>query len=254
MIASLGPLPYRSCFASRVNDARRFTTIGENRLLSEFPGGVRDELARQSVKLALGLRAQLFKPGEKIAHVYFPFSGVMSLVIRMRDGGAVELATVGNEGFVGHPILLGADRSPTEAFCQVSGEVLKVPVEAFRQALRDEKVDDTMLRYTQALVNQISQSTACNQLHSVQERMCRWLLLTHDRVGSDEMHLTQEFLAQMLGVRRPSVTVVAGMLQQAKLIEYRRGRITVLDREGLEEGACECYEVVRKEFERLFGR
>ena len=236
-----------------MNDARRFAKTGENRLLSAMPSRARQQLQREVEKLSLGIRDQLFKPDQKITHVYFPLSGVMSLVIRMQDGLAVEVATIGNEGFVGTPVFLGAERSPTEAFCQVPGEVLKLPVEVFKSALKNEKVNDVVRRHTQALVNQISQSTACNHLHSVQERMCRWLLMTHDRVGSDELNLTQEFLAQMLGVRRPSVTVVAGILQQAKLIEYRRGRVKILDREGLEEGACECYEVVRREFERLFG-
>jgi CRP-like cAMP-binding protein len=236
-----------------MNKARDFAKQGENRLFNCFPAGIRDTLTRQGERLSLEIRHHLLKRDAEISHVYFPLSGVMSLVIRMSDGIAVEVATIGNEGLVGTPVFLGADSSPTEAFCQVPGEVLKVPVAAFKRALADEKVDDLVRRYTQALVNQISQSTACNHLHSVQERMCRWLLMTHDRVNGTDLNLTQEFLSQMLGVRRPSVTVVAGILQQAKLIEYRRGRIKILDRDGLEEGACECYRIVRDEFERLFG-
>lgn len=233
--------------------AKVFERQGENRLLACLGREDRDALTDGAEKIPLGIRAMLYKPDESIRHVYFPLSGVLSLVIRMQDRVAVEVATVGNEGFVGTPVFLGADRSPTEAFAQVPGESLRVPVESFRTAMQRPDVNDLLRRHTQALMNSISQSTACNHLHSVQERMCRWLLMTHDRVGGDELHLTQEFLSQMLGVRRPSVTVVAGVLQQAKLIEYRRGRITVLDRDGLEEGSCECYEVVRNEFERLFS-
>lgn len=237
-----------------MNFARTFVKPGQNRLLASLPEDARQALVREATKESLGIKDSLFQAGEKITHVYFPLGGVMSLVIRMSDGIAVEVATIGNEGFVGSPVFLGAQSSPTEAFCQVPGDVLKLPVEGFISALqcRPELVE-VIRRYTQALMNQISQSTACNHLHSVQERMCRWLLMTHDRVGVDELNLTQEFLSQMLGVRRPSVTVVAGMLQHAKLIEYRRGCIKILDREGLEGGACECYRVVREEFERLFS-
>lgn len=234
--------------------ARTFTKQGQNRLLASLPDEAREALTRGATRESLGIKDSLFKANERITHVYFPLGGVMSLVIRMSDGIAVEVATIGNEGFVGSPVFLGAESSPTEAFCQVPGEVLKLPVEAFISALqRRPELVEVIRRHTQALINQISQSTACNHLHSVQERMCRWLLMTQDRVGRDQLNLTQEFLAQMIGVRRPSVTVVAGILQQAKLIEYRRGRVTVLDREGLEEAACECYRVVREEYERLFS-
>ena len=232
--------------------ARVFERQGENRLLAQLRRENCDALKEDAETISLGLKEMLFKPDEPIRHVYFPLTAVLSLVIRMHDGLAVEVATVGNEGFVGVPVFLGAERSPTEAFCQVPGESLRVPVERFKQAIVRPEVNALLRRYTQAYVNQVSQSTACNHLHSVQERMCRWLLMTHDRVGTDELILTQEFLSQTLGVRRPSVTVVAGVLQQARLIDYRRGRITILDRQGLEQGACECYRVVREEFERLF--
>jgi CRP-like cAMP-binding protein len=136
----------------------------------------------------------------------------------------------------------------------VPGEALRMRTDHFRaEIINGGPLPELIRRYTQAMVNQISQSVACNHLHSVQERMCRWLLMTHDRVGADEFPLTQEFLAQMLGVRRPSVTVVAGILQQAGLIRYRRGRIAILDRAGLEAASCECYGVVRREFDRLLG-
>jgi CRP-like cAMP-binding protein len=238
-----------------MNRARMFATQGENRLLESLSSGARDALARGAKKTSLGIRDQVFKTDDAITHVYFPLSGVISLVIRMSDGPVVEVATIGNEGFVGTSVVLGVERSPTEAFCQVPGQALVLPVEAFKHALSAHaELSDLALRYTQALIAQISQSTACNHLHSVQERMCRWLLMTHDRVDGEELQLTQDFLSQMLGVRRPSVTVVAGMLQQAGLIDYRRGRIKVLDREGLEKGSCECYHVMRREYDRLFGQ
>ena len=234
--------------------AREFTTSGRSRLLQALPEAARSGIEAASERVSLGLKAILYEPNAPITHVYFPLSGVMSLVIEMQDGEVVEVATVGNEGFVGSPVFLGTDRSPTKAFAQVPGEVLKVAVEDFKRELQEQPaLHELIRRYTQALMNQISQSTACNHLHSIQERMCRWLLMTHDRVGADQFSLTQEFLSQMLGVRRASVTVVAGILQQARLIEYQRGRIKVLNRAGLEEGACECYRVVRDEYDRLLG-
>lgn len=166
----------------------------------------------------------------------------------------MEVGTVGNEGIVGVPVFLGAERSPARSFCQVAGQAMKMRVDAFKRSLQEcPELNEVVRRYVQATINQFSQSTACNHAHSVQQRMCRWLLMTHDRVGADEFHLTQEFLAQMLGVRRPSVTVAAGILQKAGLISYQRGRIRIADRAGLEAGACECYEVVRQEFDRLFS-
>src|SRR5262249_23637303 len=188
-----------------------------------------------------------------IEHVYFPLSGVMSLVVQMADNATVEVGTIGNEGMVGTPVLLGVDRSPTKAFCQVPGECLRMSIAEFKQEIEAEDgVFRRLLnRYAQALINQISQSVGCNHLHSVEERTCRWLLMTHDRVGKDEFLLTQEFLAQMLGVRRSSVTVAAGLLEKAGLITYKRGRIRVLDRERLEQASCECYRIVSREYERL---
>ena len=223
-------------------------------MLSALPRRIQARLIAATERVALGLRDALYEAGKPISHVYFPLSGVMSLVIEMNDKATIEVGTIGNEGMVGTPILLGVDRSPTRAFSQVPGEVLKMKADTFKAVLAAHpQFRDRMERYMQSLVNLISQSTACNHAHSIEQRMCRWLLMCHDRVGSDQLLLTQEFLSQMLGVRRPSVTVVAGLLQQARLIEYSRGKITVLNRRGLESGSCECYEVVRTEYERLMG-
>jgi CRP-like cAMP-binding protein len=172
----------------------------------------------------------------------------------MADGRAVEFGTVGNEGMIGLPLFLGADRSPHRAFTQVPGDALRMRAEDFREEMgRQGQLAGLLRRYNQALMNQMAYSVACNRLHSVEERMCRWLLMTHDRVGADRFPMTQEFLAQMLGVRRPSVTVVAGVLQKAGLIAYARGWVVILDRAGLEAASCECYRVVRDDFERLLG-
>lgn len=226
---------------------------GENALLAALPPGERDRLPTERV--SLGIKHVVYEPNGPIEHVYFPLTGVMSLVIVMSDGLAVEAATVGNEGMVGLAVFLGAETSPHRAFSQIPGEALRATAEDFRaEVARGGALDAVMRRYNQALVNQMSYSVACNRLHSVEERMCRWLLMTHDRVGADRFPLTQEFLAQMLGVRRPSVTVTAGVLQKAGFIAYTRGNVVILNRPGLEESSCECYRVVRDEFARLLGR
>jgi CRP-like cAMP-binding protein len=225
---------------------------GENALLSALPPEERRRLPLEPV--AQGLREVVYEPNGPITHVYFPLSGVFSLLVHMADGLAVEAGTVGNEGMVGLPVFLGAETSPHQAFAQVAGDSLRMRTEDFKGALRrDGPLHEVLQRYNQALMNQMAYSVACNRLHSVEERMCRWLLMTHDRVGADRFPLTQEFLAQMLGVRRPSVTVVAGVLQKAGLIAYARGWVLILDRAGLEASSCECYRVVRDEFDRLLG-
>jgi CRP-like cAMP-binding protein len=224
----------------------------ENRLLQVLPKSVRDELQSKLVDVSFEVPATLYKANEPIDHVYFPRSGVYSLVIIMEDERTVEVGTVGNEGMLGTPLFLGAKKSPTQCFAQVAGKAYVMEAEYFGEEMSKEgPLYDIVRRYTQALLNLVSQSAACNHLHSIEERMCRWLLMCQDRIGSDYLPLTQEFLAQMLGVRRPSVTVVAGILQKAGLIIYSRGLVTVLDRKGLEAASCECYRVVRDEFDRL---
>jgi CRP-like cAMP-binding protein len=237
-----------------MDQSRRFVIPGHNRLLSALSRDLQIRLLPRMEKISLPIRQVLYEADTPIAHVYFPVSGVMSLVISLKGGDSVEVATIGNEGMVGIAVFLGAERSPAKAFCQVAGQALKMRSDSFRRALEEHaELADVVRRYTQGMVNQISQTTACNHVHSVQARMCRWLLMTHDRVGADEFHLTQEFLAQMLGVRRPSVTVAAGLLQKAGLIRYQRGRIRIVDRASLENTACECYETVRQEFDRLLN-
>jgi CRP-like cAMP-binding protein len=232
---------------------RRIHVPGENRLLVALPKDEYNRLLPQLERVSLPLREILYEANGPIAHVYFPLSGVVSLVI-MDGGFTLEVGVIGNEGMVGTPILLGADRSPTKAIVQIPGEALRLEVKVFQKEMRrDGPLYGLVLLYTQAMINQISQSIVCNHRHSVKKRMCRWLVMSHNRVGADEFLLTHEFLAQMLGVCRPTVTAVAGNLQKAGLISYHRGRITVLDRKGLEAASCECYEVIAKELDRLLG-
>lgn len=204
--------------------AQKLHVPGENRLLAALPRKEYDRLRPDLDEVSLGLKDVLYEAEKPITHVYFPLNGVMSLVIEMSDGQTVEVGTIGNEGMVGTPVFLGADKSPTKAFAQVPGKALRMKAGTFKEEMKNGgPLHGLIQRYTQAMVNQISQSVACNHLHSLEQRMCRWLLMTHDRVDSDEFPLTQEFLAQMLGVRRPSVTVVAGILQKSGLIQYRGG-------------------------------
>jgi CRP-like cAMP-binding protein len=202
----------------------------------------------------LELRQVLFDYDQPIEHVYFPENFVGSVISIMADGTAVETATVGREGMVGLPLFLGADRTQAQAFCQVPGEALRMEAGAFREAVgRGGQLAAMLNRYTQALFTFLAQTSACNRLHKIRERCARWLLLTHDRVGRDRFPLTQQFLSQMLGVRRATVTEAAGSLQSAGLIDYSYGQITVTDRLGLEEAACECYAIIQREFVRLLA-
>jgi CRP-like cAMP-binding protein len=231
---------------------RRMHVPCENRLLAALPRNDYERLLPTLEKVSLPLRDILYEANGPIPHVFFPLSGVVSLVIMVDDAVSLEVGTIGNEGLVGTPVFLRADRSPTRAISQVPGEALRMTSDAFKEEMkRGGPLYGLVLRYIQAMINQISQSLVCNHRHSVQKRMCRWLLMSHDRVGADEFHLTHEFLAQMLGVRRPTVTAVARALQKAGLIDYHRGRVTILDRKGLEAASCECYEVVATELDRL---
>jgi CRP-like cAMP-binding protein len=201
------------------------------------------------------MREVLAAPNVPIRSVYFPLTGLVSLISTLADGTMVEVTTIGNEGLVGLPLFLRATSMPLTALVQVPGEALRMDAEAFDRLLRagSEEFSHLLYRYTQALFNQLAQHVVCNRLHSIAPRCARWLLLTHDRVGQATFPLTHEFLAQMLGVRRASVTEVAGRLQRARLIHYRYGIITILDRAGLEAASCECYGVIKQEYDRLLG-
>jgi CRP-like cAMP-binding protein len=233
---------------------RRIHVSGRNRLLAALPRDDYNRLLPHLEKVSLPLREILYEANGPIPHVFFPLNGVVSLVIIVEGDITLEVGTIGNEGMVGTPVFLGSESSPTRAISQVAGNALRMDTKVFQKEIkRSGPLYGLVQRYTQAMINQISQSTVCNHRHSVEKRMCRWLLMSHDRVGADEFQLTQEFLAQMLGVRRPTVTAVAGKLQKAGLIAYHRGTLTILDRKGLEAASCECYRVVSDELERLLG-
>ncbi len=222
-----------------------------NRLLAALPAEDFAALAPELERVSLDLRRVVIEVDEPITHVYFPESCVISVLGLTSDGGAVETATIGNEGMSGLPLFLGTDRTAAQAFCQVPGDALRLDADAFRRAATQSSLRLLLGRYTQALFTLVGQASACNRLHPARERCARWLLQTHDRVGRDEFGLTQQFLSQMLGVRRATVTEAAGALQAEGLIDYAYGKIVVRDRAGLERAACECYEIVRQEFARL---
>lgn len=225
-----------------------------NGLLAALPKEEYERLVANMETVSLKLKQSAYEYNQPIEYVYFIKNGVVSLLNVMEDGKEVEVATIGNEGMVGLPVFLGSEKIPGRAFCQVPGDALRMKANVFKDKVTPgTRLHELLQRYTQALFNQIAQAAACNTLHSVEERMCRWLLMTQDRVGKDDFPLTQEFLGQMLGVRRPTVSMTASILQKAGLIRYSRGGITILDREGLEASSCECYEIIKREFDRLVG-
>jgi CRP-like cAMP-binding protein len=205
-------------------------------------------------RVPLGYRQSLYRAHQRLGFVYFIETGVGSLVNTMANGDAAEVGTIGNEGMVGLPLLLADNRASTSVYIQVPGTGLRMNAARFSTELAASATMRTvMLRYAHALFNQVAQSAACNHFHTLQQRCCRWMLMTHDRMQSDEFLLTQEFLAMMLGVQRTGVSAAAGALQRAGLIRYRRGLVTILDRRGLQQRACECYGLSKREFDRLLG-
>lgn len=233
----------------------RKNNIPTNRLLASLPVDDYERLARRFEHVSLTMSQRLFDPDQPIEAVYFPQRGaIISLVTPMQDGSTVEVASVGNEGMVGVGVYLEAIHVHYRAFCQMPGEAVRIEAGIFRREMDASAALRTMMhRYTQAMIIHFTQGLACNRLHSVSQRCARWLLMTHDRAGTDTFPLTQKFLAQMLGVRRASVTEVAGALQRRGLIRYRRGVLTVLDRPRLEEASCECYAVTKREADRLMA-
>jgi CRP-like cAMP-binding protein len=239
-----------------MSTTRSFSLPPGNRLLDAVAAQERSRLAGEVELVELALKTRLCEAGGRIDSVYFPLTCVVSLLNDADGSEGVEIATIGNEGLVGVSLSWDAITINPAEFLQVQvpGAALRMDAEVFvANFSQGNGLTDIVHRYTQAFVSQLSQQVACNGLHSIEERCARWLLLTHDRVGSNEFPITQEFLAQMLGVRRPSVTVVAGILQQAGFIQYRRGTVRITDREGLEAASCGCYRVLREVFDRLIG-
>jgi len=238
----------------KVVAAHKPATPRANRLLRLLSQRDYARLALHLKRIPLEYRQSLYGAHKPPGFVYFIETGVGSLVNTMKNGEASEVGTIGNEGVVGLPLLLGDDRAPTSVYVQVPGNGLKIKATTFIAEMeRSPSMRRVMLRYVHAFFNQVAQSAACNQFHSIQQRCCRWMLMTHDRMEADEFLLTQEFLAMMLGVQRTGVSGAARALQKARLIRYKRGNVTILDRHGLEHRSCECYGVSKREFDRLLG-
>ncbi|MCV2352268.1 Crp/Fnr family transcriptional regulator [Paucibacter sp. Y2R2-4] len=227
----------------------------QNQLLDALPEPewLRLQPHFESVDLPLGL--VLYEPGSTLSHVYFPTSAIVSLLYVMQNGASAEIAVVGFEGLVGISLFMGGDSTPSRAVVQSAGKGLRLKSEVIKEEFaRSGPVMHLLLRYTQALITQMSQTAVCNRHHSLDQQLCRWLLLSLDRLPNHELQMTQELIANMLGVRREGVTECALKLQQAGLIRYARGHISVLDRPGLERRSCECYAVVKQEYERLLPK
>jgi CRP-like cAMP-binding protein len=203
-------------------------------------------------KVEMPLGQVLYESGATLTHVYFPTTSIVSLLYVMENGASAEIAVVGNEGLVGVSLFMGGESTPSRAVVQSAGHGLRLKAQLMKDEFdRSGPVLHLLLRYTQALITQMAQTAACNRHHTLDQQLCRWLLLSLDRLRANELAMTQELIANMLGVRREGVTEAALKLQQAGLISYTRGRITVLDRAGLEQRTCECYAVVKREYDRL---
>lgn len=238
--------------SSKVVASRRAAEPYANRLLGLLAPSDSERLRPHLQPVPLEYRQSLYRAHEPIGFVYFIETGVGSLVNTMANGQAAEVGTIGNEGMVGLPLVLGHDMAPTSVYVQVPGAGLRMEATLFKKELaRSVSMRTVMLHYAHAVFNQVAQSAACNHFHSIQQRACRWLLMTHDRMQSDEFLLTQEFLAMMLGVQRTGVTAAAGALQRAGLIRYKHGNVTIIDRRDLERLSCECYGISKNEFDRL---
>ncbi len=226
----------------------------ENRLLAALPADEYERLVPRLQQVSFSLGEVVYEFGAHLDYVFFPTTSIVSLLYTMENGTSAEMGLTGNDGVVGIALFMGGGTMPNRAVVQSAGGAIRMKA----RVLQDEfalggKFQYLLLRYTQALITQISQTAVCNRLHSVEQQLCRWLLLSHDRVKADELIMTQELIANMLGVRREGVTVAAGRLQDARAISYVRGHIKILDRQKLEQIVCECYQVVKEEFDRLLG-
>jgi CRP-like cAMP-binding protein len=224
----------------------------KNELLAALPGAEWQRWLPQLEPVELALGQVLYESGSTLSHVYFPTTALVSLLYVMENGASAEIAVVGYEGMVGISLFMGGESTPSRAVVQSAGQAFRLAAQTIREeSNRAGPVLHLLLRYTQALITQMTQTAACNRHHAVDQQLCRWLLLSLDRLQGNNLVMTQELIANMLGVRREGVTEAAGMLQNDGLIRYARGRITVLDRPGLEQRTCECYAVVKNEYDRL---
>ena len=226
----------------------------QNHILAALPPADFERLAAHLELVPLPLGEILYEPGSQLQHAYFPTTAIVSLHYVTESGASAETAGVGNEGVVGISLFMGGDTTPSSAVVQTAGHAYRLERRLLKQEFdRGGLLHRVLLRYTQALMTQMNQTAACNRHHSVEQQLCRWLLLTLDRLPSNELVMTQDLVASMLGVRREGITEAAGNLQRGGLIRYRRGHISVLERPGLEAAACECYAVVKKELRRLLS-
>jgi len=225
-----------------------------NRVLKKVPPSRLRRLRKHLKEVTLARRDSLHKPNTPFRYVYFPETAMVSLLTVLMDGTETEVASIGREGIVGLPAFLGAKKCMRGSSCQMPGTAFRLPASVLLKETRHGgPLSDALHSYALALFAQLAQLATCNRRHTIEQRCCCWLLMTHDRVEGDEFYVTHEFLSQMLSARRSGVTVIAGTLQRAGLISYRRGQIKILDRKGLEKTACECYGIVRREFDRLLG-
>lgn len=229
--------------------------LKQNAILADLNPAMTARVMETAELIILETPQQIYEAGSPIRKVYFPIDAVLSVVTQMRDGGSIEVGTVGREGVSAIPLLLGATTSANESYCQVPGRAVVISSDYFRQllAVEDDQFRRVLDRFLQAYVNMLGQLAACNGMHSIYERCARWLLLTHDRVNSDKIALTHEYLSMMLGARRSGVTIAAATLQQAGFIRYAHGHIVITNREGLEDASCECYGVAREQFGALLA-
>ena len=226
----------------------------QNQLLAALSADALTRLEPNLTPVHLALGQVIYEPDQTLQEVYFPTTAIVSLLYTMENGTSAEMGVVGCDGVVGIAVFMGGDTTPNRAVVQSAGDAFRLELRFFREEFRRVgELHRALLLYTQALLTQMSQTAVCNRLHSVEQQLCRWLLLSHDRLQSDELVMTQELIANMLGVRREGVSVAAHRLQEAGLIRYRRGRITILDRGGLERAVCECYQVVKTECDRLLA-
>lgn len=230
----------------------KFKNLRKNRLLASLPEAEWTRWAPSLERVSMPLGEVLYEPGIALNYVYFPITSIVSLLYVMESGASAEIAMVGNEGIVGVSLFMGGESTPSRAVVQSAGVGCRLKSQLMKEEFnKSGPVLHLLLRYTQALITQMAQTAVCNRHHSLDQQLCRWLLLSLDRLEGDELVMTQELIANMLGVRREGVTEVAVKLQKAGLIQYARGHISVLDRAGLEKRTCECYAVVKREYDRL---
>jgi len=226
----------------------------DNHILDALPDEERERLFPHLSFVSMPLGKVLYESGESLKHIYFPTDSIVSLLYVMKDGASAEIAVVGNEGAIGVALFMGGETTPSRAIVQSAGSAFRLEGKRLKQEFnRHGQMLHVLLRYTQSLITQMAQTAVCNRHHSVNQQLCRWLLLSLDRLRSNELKMTQELIANMLGVRREGVTAAAGELQKAGVIRYSRGKITVLDRAKLEQLSCECYSVVKRESDRLLN-